>query len=132
MKILLKLLLVGCVVSLAAGIGFSQPTSVISSEWVIINGQRWAVYKTVRAGKEAHLFRSPGGETLTLEEMAARFPAPAIDPELSANVSRLAPTAAVRVIVVLRNQPVEAVVAQVDRALAVDDDPLTGDDRGGL
>lgn len=118
MKILLRFLLAGIVVTLAAGAGLSQVTSVISSEWVIINGHRWALYKVISGGKETHLFRGPGGETLTLQEIAARFPAPAVDPELSAKVSRLAPTAPVRVIVILRHQPVEAIAEQADRALA--------------
>ena len=91
MKSLLRLLVVGVMVTFLPGIGLSQAVSIVSSEWIIINGQRWAVYKTIRAGKETHLFRSPGGETLTREEMAARFPAPVIDPELSAKVSRLVP-----------------------------------------
>src|SRR3972149_12048949 len=117
-RALLVSLTVGLAVGIATGIGSSQAGTVISSEWVIVNGQRWALYKVIRAGKEEHLFRGSGGEILTLQEMAARFPAPAVDPELSAKIARLAPRAPGRAIVVLRNQPVEAVVGEGDRALA--------------
>jgi serine protease AprX len=104
--------------ALLAGIGSSQPATVLSSQWVIIDGQRWALYKVVRAGREEHLFRGPGGETLTLAEMAARFPAPAVDPALRARIARVPAGTAVPVIAILRSQPIEGVTAGVDRSLA--------------
>jgi len=116
MGLLARVLVAGVVVGLAATMGASAAATVVSSQWVIVNGQRWALYKVVRDGREEHLFRGPGGVTLTLAEMAARFPSPAVDPELSAKAARLSPTAPVRVVAVLRNQPIEAVVARVDQA----------------
>ncbi|MBM3746394.1 MAG: hypothetical protein FJW34_11410, partial [Acidobacteria bacterium] len=113
----MKVVFVGLLVGLSSGGGLSQPVREVSREWVIIDGQRWALYKVIRESKEEHLFRGPGGELLTLAEMVARYPAPAIDRELSKKVAGLAPIAAVHVIVVLRSQPVEAVVGEVDRAL---------------
>ncbi|MCL6553865.1 MAG: S8 family serine peptidase [Firmicutes bacterium] len=54
---------------------------------------------------------------LTLEELAARYPPPRVDRELERKIARMDPGALVHVIVVLRRQPVDAVVARVDRAL---------------
>jgi hypothetical protein len=73
-RILLAGLVVGLVLAASVDSLWAQSGRTLASQWVMINGQRWAVYQVIRNGREEHLFRSPGGEVLTRREFLSRFP----------------------------------------------------------
>lgn len=109
--------LVGLLILLVGGSGTSAPTGIIATERVIISNQTWLAHKVIRQGREEHLFQGPGGVVLTSAEMAAWFPEPVIEAELMERLKHLAPEAPVRIIVMLRRQPVPEISEQVDRIL---------------